>query len=138
MTLIKSKPTLVEVQDLDGEREHGEKIFYEAKLSDQAGKPVGQLLVEHVIVDLPGEDGMGSPTVEERFTTLAVVFNDGDEIMVTGALVYPVNERLMQANAPQMRSIIGGTGKYKGIRGQMKTTRNADETYILTLEYRLD
>lgn len=58
--------------------------------------------------------------------------------MVMGALVYPANERLMQANEPQMRSIIGGTGKYKGIRGQMKTTRNQDETYILSLEYKMD
>ena len=138
MTLIKSKPEHVLVDDLDGTREHGEKIFYEAGLSDQAGKPVGQLLAEHVIVDLPGEDGVGSPTLEERFTTLALVFDDGDEIMVMGALVYPANERLMQANEPQMRSIIGGTGKYKGIRGQMKTTRNQDETYILSLEYKMD
>jgi hypothetical protein len=138
MTLNANELEHVLVEDLDGIREHGETYFYEAKVSDEAGKPVGQLLAEQVIVDLPGEDGKGNPTVEERFTTLAFIFDDGDEIMTMGAFVYPANERLMQANVPQMRTIIGGTGKYKGIRGQMKSTRNQDETYINVLEYKLD
>jgi hypothetical protein len=138
LTLIQAKPTLVEVADDDGAREHGEKMFFEAKLSDQSGKAVGQLLGKHVIVDIPGDDGVGDAAVEERFTTMAIVFEDGDEIMVQGANVYPVNERIMQANAPQIRVVIGGTGKFKGVRGQVKTTRNEDETYTHTVEYRLD
>lgn len=138
MTLIQAKPVLVEIADEDSAREHGEQMFFEAKLSDQSGKAVGQLLGKHVIADIPGDDGVGNPTVEERFTTMAVVFEDGDEIMTMGALVYPVNEKIMQANAPQVRALIGGTGKYKGIRGQIKTTRNADETYTHSIEYKVD
>ena len=90
MTLFKSKSELVEVHDLDGTREHGEQMFFESELSDQSGKPVGQAIGVTVIVDIPGEDGVGSPRIEERFSTLAIVFDDGDEIMTMGALVSPI------------------------------------------------
>jgi predicted aconitase with swiveling domain len=52
--------------------------------------PVGQAIGVTVIVDIPGEDGVGSPRIEERFSTLAIVFDDGDEIMTMGALVSPI------------------------------------------------
>lgn len=138
MTLIKSKSELVEVHDLDGTREHGEQVFFESELTDQVGQKVGQAIGMMVIVDIAGDDGVGNPEIEERFSTLAIVFEDGDEIMTMGALVYPVGERLMQANLPQMRAIIGGTGKYKGIRGQLTMTRDPDESYMLELEYKMD
>ena len=138
MTLIQAKPVLVEIADEDGAREHGERMAFEARLSEPSGKAVGQLLGIHTIVDLPGEDGVGNQAIEERFTTMAVVFEDGDEILIEGANVYPVDQKIMQEGVPQVRAIIGGTGKYKGIRGEIKTVRNADETYSHTLDYRLD
>lgn len=138
LTLKQAKPTLVDVTDGDQDREHGERMLFEAALTDESGKSVAQLLGMHTIVDIPGEDGVGNPSVEERFTSMSVVFEDGDEIVFEGANVYPTNERIMKADAPQYRAIAGGTGKYKGIRGQIKTSRNADETYSHTIEYRLD
>lgn len=138
MTLNQTKPILVEAADEDGVREHGEGMFFEAKLTDEGGKPVAQLLGQHTIVDTPGDDGVGDPIVEERFTSMSIVFEDGDEIVIQGANTYPMNQRIMKSEAPQYRAIIGGTGKYKGIQGQIKTARNADETYTHTLEYRLD
>lgn len=138
MSLKQDKPVLVEVTDGDPEREHGERMFFEAKLTDESGKAVAQLLGMHVIVDIPGEDGIGDATQEERLTSMSIVFADGDEIAIVGYNTYPQNQSLMKADEAQVRAITGGTGKYKGIRGQIKTTRNADETYTHTLEYRLD
>ena len=66
------------------------------------------------------------------------IVSDADEIVISGANIYPTNQLIMQADAPQVRAIIGGTGKYKGIRGQVTTTRKSDETYTHVLEYRLD
>jgi hypothetical protein len=112
MTLNQSKPILVDISDGDDSREHGERMFFEAKMSDESGKDVAQLLGMQDIADIPGEDGIGSETMEERFTTMAIVFTGGDEIMISGANIYPMNQRIMQADVPQVRAIIGGTGKY--------------------------
>jgi len=138
MTFNQSKPILVDVNDGDENREHGERMFFEAKMNDVNGKEVARLIGMHDIADLPGEDGIGNSTVEERFTKMSIVFSEGDEIVVSGANIYPVDQRIMQAGIPQVRAIGGGTGKYKGIRGQVTTTRKDDETYTHLLEYRLD
>ncbi len=138
LTLQQTKPILLEVNDGDGQREHGEKAFFEAQLKDSTGRVAAQLLGMMVIVDLPGNDGVGDPAVEERFTWVSVVFPEGDEIVVQGANVYPAGQTIMKPQAAQARAIVGGTGKFKGIRGQVVTTRNPDETYTHTLEYRLD
>ncbi len=138
MNLVQEKPTIVDFSDGDGVREHGEVMVFEANLKDQNGLSVAQLLGHHTIVDLPGDDGIGELTVEERFTSLAFVFKNGSEIFVQGANVYPANQAIMQADAPQFRAITGGTESYKGIRGQVKSTRNSDETYLHVLEYTLD
>lgn len=138
MSLTQAKPILVEIADEDTSREHGERMAFEAKLNDASGKAVAQLLGMHTIVDIPGEDGVGNSAIEERFTTMAIVFEGGDEIVIEGANVYPMDQKIMQADTPQLRAIVGGTGKYKGIRGQIKTVRSADETYSHTLEYKID
>jgi len=138
MTLTQDKPVLVELSDGDAVRAHGEGMVFEAELEDQSGKPVARLLGHHLIVDTPGDDGIGEPSLEERFVTLSLIFESGDAILVQGANVYPPDQRILKADAPQYRAIVGGTGAYKGIRGQVKTTRNGDETYTHVLEYTLD
>ena len=35
----------------------------------------------------------------------------------------------MSADLPQLRAVAGGTGDFIGARGQVMTTRNADDTY---------
>jgi hypothetical protein len=138
MLLVQSKPTYAEVSDGDNVREIGEGLAFEAALRNEGGKVVGQLLGENTIIDLPGEDGVGNANSEERFTRLSFVLEDGDEIIVQGANVYPVAKREIKADAPQFRAVTGGTGRYKGIRGQVKTTRSPNGTFTHLLEYRLD
>jgi len=140
MTLYGTNGIIVGVNDGDGTNEHGEQTFFdfEARLNERTGKLVGKIIGMTVICDLPGDDGVGNPEIEERFATLAIIFEDGDEIMSTAAFEFPANEVKLKNNNPQLRTIIGGTGKYKGIRGQMEVTRNADETYLYTIEYKVD
>ncbi len=139
MTFTQDVPIIQGLSDDDDDpREHGEMMFFEALMRDTTGQVVAQLIGMMTIVDLPGEDLIGDPVVEERFTHVAIIFPDGDEITITGANIYPMNERIMQADIPQHRVITGGTGKYKGIRGEISTTRNEDQTYHHVLEYRLD
>jgi hypothetical protein len=138
ITFNQSKPILVDINDGDEIREHGEQVFFEAKMSDADGNAVAQLIGMQHIADLPEEDGIGNAMVEERFTNMAIVFSDVDKIMISGAIIYPMNQRTMQIDDPQVMAIIGGTGKYKGIRGQVTTTRKAEELYTQVLEYRLD
>jgi len=131
-------PILLEVYTDKSQRKHGDRIFFEANLRDSTGEIAAQLIGMMTIADIPGDDSIGQISMEERFTTMEIIFPDGDVISITGANVYPVNQVIMQAQMPQQRVIVGGTGKYKGIRGQITTTRNDDETYTHVLEYRLD
>jgi hypothetical protein len=139
MTFKQDVPIIQGLSDDDDElREHGEMMFFEALMRDTTGQVTAQLIGMMTIVDIPGEDIIGNPVMEERFTHMAIIFPDGDKITITGANIYPMKERLMQADIPQHRVITGGTGKYKGIRGEISTTRNEDQTYHHVLEYRLD
>lgn len=140
MTLYGTNGVILEVNNGNGTREHGEQTFFdfEARLEDKTGKLVGKIIGMTVITDLPGDDGVGNPEIEERFATLAIVFENGDEIMSTAAFEFPANGIKLKNNNPQQRTIIGGTGKYKGIHGQMEVTKNTDETYLYNIEYKLD
>ena len=138
MNLVQEKPILVEGLDGDNVHEHGDVMVFEANLKDQNGLKVAQLLGQHTVIDLPGNDGIGDPSMEERFVNLAFVFTNGSKVFVQGASVYPEGQTSIKENIPQFRAIVGGTEAFRGIRGQVKTTRNSDETYLHVLEYTLD
>ena len=44
----------------------------------------------------------------------------------------------MKLGLSQKRAIVGGTGKYKGVEGEVTTTRNDDGTYTHVLDVKLE
>ncbi|MCP4382221.1 MAG: dirigent protein, partial [Hyphomicrobiales bacterium] len=50
-------------------------------------------------------------------------------LVVAGESVYAREATEMDADRPQIRAVVGGTGRFLGARGQVTTTRNADGTY---------
>ncbi|MEY4628551.1 MAG: hypothetical protein RLZZ595_877 [Bacteroidota bacterium] len=51
---------------------------------------------------------------------------------------YIKGERLIKTGTGQTSVIVGGTGKYKGISGQLTTTRNDDGTYLHVFDVKKD
>ena len=57
----------------------------------------------------------------------------------TGALgvsYYKESDRLLTIGEPATRAIVGGTGKYVGVDGEVTTVRNEDGSYTHTLRIR--
>ena len=69
---------------------------------------------------------------EERLLQGVFDLLDG-EIIVSGITHYnPTATRLEQLK-PVTRAIVGGTGAYVGVRGELVTTRNEDDTFTHVL-----
>lgn len=117
---------------------HGDIHYTEANLMDSTGKVVGQAIGYHVMVDNAGKDGMGREDMDERMTTMVCRFNEKDALMVVGGLIFNPGETLIVENQENYRAIVGGTGKYKGARGQSIVTAKKDGTIEVLLEFKLD
>ena len=48
---------------------------------------------------------------------------------MAGVPDYPPNIPEFKANGPVLRAVLGGTGKYNGVGGQLTSTRNPDGSY---------
>jgi hypothetical protein len=79
-----------------------------------------------------------STPISERFGTLVFNLGDENEIVAQGSTSYPKDEEQMKSGLQQKRAIVGGTGKYKGINGEVTTTRNEDGTYTHLLDVKMD
>lgn len=137
MKVIQDRPQLTIVNLRDTAADHGDGLAFEATLRDTTGKYVGEVHGWLVTVDLSDSSKAGISTTVEKVGT--VVFNiDGEDIIVFGETSYTNGKHVMNTNSkPQRRAIMGGTGKFRGITGEIKTTRNADSTYMHEFIYKL-
>lgn len=106
----------------------GDTYYFFATLHDQPGGPVtGELYGTKTLVR---PTTPSAPTVEQRATMMYFVWaNRQDQIVVAGVPDYPSNAPEFWPNRPVMRAVLGGTGKYDGVGGQVTSTRNADGSY---------
>jgi hypothetical protein len=72
-----------------------------------------------------------SNSSEQRATLLIFTFGNkrDDQLVVMGVPDYPSNAAEFSAGQPVVRAILGGTGKYMAVRGQLTSTRNTDGSY---------
>lgn len=138
LTFIQDKPLLTHVNLRDTAHDHGDGMAFEAVLKDTAGNNVGEVLGWLITVDLMDGDSATPIYKTDRMGTM--VFNLGDEnkIIAQGGTSYSKGEQQMKSGLPQKRAIVGGTGKYKGIAGEVITTRNEDETYTHVLDVKIN
>jgi hypothetical protein len=138
VTYIQDKPYLTHLNLGDSLHGHGDGMAYEAPIRDTAGNVVGEILGWIVSVDIMDGDSSASINIIDRIGTAVLNFGDENEIMVQGGNTYMHGETIMKVGVPQKRAIVGGTGKYKGVEGELTTTRNADSTYTQTLDMKLE
>jgi len=121
-------PILADIDLQANGKSLGDLYVFEASVTDSEGRK-GALTGTLLVADLP--DPKSGEVSELRLGDLTFVL-DGDQLLVKGATVYPQAQREMAVNQPQVRAVIGGTGRYIGVDGEVSTVRNADGTYTHT------
>lgn len=131
---IQDKPSLVHLKWEEPRPGYGDGMAFEALIKDTAGNNVGEVLGWLVTVDLMDGDSANPVFETDRIGTIIFNLGDDNEIIAQGGTSYKMGEQQMNNGLPQKRAIIGGTGKYKGISGEVTTTRNEDGTYTHVLD----
>lgn len=118
-SIIQDKPELTHI-DLGKEGpSHGDMLAFEATFTTTEGKK-GTMNGLITTVDVP--DGAGDKFFD-RLADIVLDFGNADTLVIAGRSVYAVGAGEMVVDAPQVRAIVGGTGRFIGKRGQMTTTR---------------
>lgn len=122
-------PVLTKVDLAEKGMSGGDMLAFQAQADGDDGLKVtmhGMLIT----VDIPD----GADTLEDRSGQIYFDFGNGDSIVAAGRSVYSGGESEMEKDKPQLRAVIGGTGKYIGAAGQVTTTRRADGSYEQLIE----
>lgn len=137
LKLIQNAPSLVRLNMGDSSEDYGDGMAFEASLRDTDGNEVGEVLGWLITVDLLDGDSLKKIVKTDKIGSMVMKLGD-DEIIAQGRTYYSQNQKIMNTGVPQRRAIVGGTGKYKGVTGQITTTRNEDGTYTHELEMKMD
>jgi hypothetical protein len=106
----------------------GDIYVFDSPLLDSAEKEtIGKAYGSQTSIALDSD----SETVQAMIT---YDFGDGDRITVGGIGQYPRGDTGLVKNQEFERPILGGTGKYAGADGTVKTVRRADGSYEHTFE----
>lgn len=127
--LHQDKPTLTQVDFGAAGSSHGDMLAFEAAVSGDNGVK-GTMQGVLVTVDI----AEGDDNFEDRTGQIYFELGGGNSIVLAGHSVYKGNAQEMEANTPQLRAVIGGTGDYIGATGQVTTTRNPDGSYDHVVE----
>lgn len=118
-SIVQDKPELVHI-DLGKEgASHGDMLAFEAGFTAPDGKK-GTMSGLITTVDVP--DGSGDKFFD-RLADIVLDFGGTDTLVIAGRSTYAVGAGEMVVDAPQVRAIVGGTGRFIGKHGQMTTTR---------------
>jgi hypothetical protein len=128
LTVFEAAPTLTPLDLGPSGNSPGDAYYFSAQLfSSPGGRMIGEVFGSKTLIKIAGQ---ANPDSEKRATLLFFTFNRGqDQIIALGATDYPPTAAEFGAGQPVTRAILGGTGRYMGVRGQLVSTRNADGTY---------
>jgi hypothetical protein len=104
----------------------------------QMKKDVGEILGWLITANIDYIDSAKMTTLSTRIGTVIFKFDEENEIVAQGSTIYHHGHRQMKPGIPQSRAIVGGTGKYKGVEGQILSTRNDDRTYTHVFDMKLE
>lgn len=121
LVLKQDKPVILEQKSADGVVV---VRIINAVLRDTAGKPAGVLRSRQETITVPTE----GQTEETRLRTLVFDLKKG-QIIAQGASTYPIGGSHLAPADEVSIPIIGGTGAYRGVRGELVTKHEADDSY---------
>jgi hypothetical protein len=139
MKLYNGTPSITVINLGDSTHGHGDGTAYEGELMDSTGKVIGEYISWYVTVDMEKSDSMTSKQFSEKILTIVLNLGPDDEIIIQGGAFHLIDDHMIKQNVPaRKRAIVGGTGKYRGIRGEVVPYRKEDGTYVHELIYKLD
>ncbi len=131
ITIHQELPSLVHVDLGKDGASHGDMLAFDAVVKTAEGVK-GKLSGFVLTVDVPEKD---HEVFQDRMVSMAFDLGGANTLVIGGKSVYPHQGELeMEKENPQIRAVIGGTGKYIGARGQVSTTREKDGGYTHRIE----
>ena len=129
-TIRQDKPSLAHVDIGRKGQSHGDLMAFDAAVQATNGEK-GKLSGFVLTVDIPEKE---HEVFQDRIDSMVFDFGNANTLVISGKAAYPHRGELEIAkNIPQIRAIVGGTGKYIGARGQITTVRD-DEGYTHVIE----
>lgn len=116
--IVQGKPQVVHIDLGAGGASHGDLMAFEAPFTGENGV-VGVINGITFTIDVPD----GKDRLFDRFGNILLNFGEGSSLVVGGGAVYSLGAGEMEPDTPQVRAIIGGTGRFIGARGQITTIR---------------
>ena len=130
-TIRQDKPSLAHVDIGRKGQSHGDLMAFDAAVQATNGEK-GKLSGFVLTVDIPEKE---HEVFQDRIDSMVFDFGNANTLVISGKAAYPHRGELEIAkNNPQIRAIVGGTGKYIGARGQISTTHDDDEGYTHVIE----
>lgn len=114
--------------DLNPAGDAGDVTTFEGPVTKD-GEPFGSMMGTMTKVGAMG-DGWNTDR-EERMLTAVFDLPDG-QISVLGVSYYKESDRRLPTAEPITRAIVGGTGAYMGVDGEVTTVHNDDGSYTHT------
>lgn len=124
-TITQGKPEIKRVDIGPTGMSVGDLFGFEAPFTTKDGK-IGRIYGIVTIVSIP--TGTSDPFID-RLSSSVLDFGNSDTVVVSGKTVYGTYQGEIKDNEPQLRAIIGGTGRFIGARGQISTTRTPSGSY---------
>lgn len=125
-TLKQEPPQIQAVDIVPPGLSKGDLTFFEANLS-RDGKAAGHVLGELTTIGLPGDSGRSNAEQINR-TQLSFRLPEG-LILAAGLTEVAPQGWKIKARHPSQRVILGGTGRYAGVRGVLSTVRLDDSSF---------
>ncbi len=138
ITFKQDKPALVHLNLGDTATSHGDGMAFEAAIRDTTGKVAGEVVGWLITVDIMDGDSTNPINITERIGSMVFNLGNENEIVAQGGTSYQPGSLQMKEGLSQKRAIVGGTGIYKGIEGEVTTTRNDDGTYTHVLDIKVE
>jgi hypothetical protein len=118
-TILQDKPELTDIAMGEDGPSHGDILAFEASFTGEDGAK-GTMSGFITTVDIPS----GADEVFfDRIANIVLDFGGIDTLVVGGKSVYPAEKGEINVDAPQVRAVTGGTGRFIGASGQITTTR---------------
>lgn len=124
-TITQSKPDIQHIDIGTPGMSIGDILAFEAPFTTNDGK-VGRMYGMITLISIP--TGPHDPFLD-RISTIVLDFGGSESLVINGKSVYGAYEGEIKDNAPQVRAVTGGTGRFIGARGQISTTRNPSGSY---------
>lgn len=123
-------PELIQIDLGSGGHSHGDISAFEAAFRTTGGDPG---VIEGIIITMDAASLEGNE-VHHRLVDIVLDFGANDTLVVSGRSRYRSQALELASSDPQVRAVVGGTGRFIGGRGQITTTRKATGKYSHLIE----